>query len=353
MKAIRNSLFPIAFSAALAIPAAAIQAPADNAPAPAEAAEAPPAAVAETAFLGIGADPLPELLATHLNLKPGEGVVVRSVHPDGPAAKAGVQENDIIVRIGGQAVASQQDLAAQIRKHKPGEEISIDTIRKGKAEAKTATLAARPEGMAAQEGAPADRFGQLRLEGLPNDLADRVRKMIEQNLPNLGEEGLGGLIPDNPEAMEGIHDAFEQLQKQFRQGQQGERGFKFELGRDGFNMKHSSSFKMQDAEGSVEMQSTDKGKEATVRDKEGEVIWSGPWETDQDKAAAPPDVRERLNSLNLDETFNGQGLRLRLGQGLNLPFGNNNNDDDDDDEKDADGDQAAPAPEAPEAGPME
>jgi hypothetical protein len=40
------------------------------------------------------------------------------------------------------------------------------------------------------------------------------------------------------------------------------------------------------------------------------VVWNGPWDTAQDKQAAPADVRKRVDSLNIDKNFKGAGLRL-------------------------------------------
>jgi hypothetical protein len=58
---------------------------------------------------------------------------------------------------------------------------------------------------------------------------------------------------------------------------------------------------MADANGSVELKSNKDGKEAIVRDPDDEITWSGPWDTEQDKAAAPPEVRERIDALNMDK----------------------------------------------------
>ncbi len=53
-------------------------------------------------------------------------------------------------------------------------------------------------------------------------------------------------------------------------------------------------------------------KEVTIRDKDNKVSWNGPWDTEQDKAAAPDDVRRRVERLNLDSKFQGNGLRLQM-----------------------------------------
>ena len=101
--------------------------------------------------------------------------------------------------------------------------------------------------------------------------------------------------------------------------------------------------------GSIELNSKDGGKEATVRNKDGKVTWSGPWDTEQDKAAAPADVRARLDKLNLDGNFLGGGLRLRLGGQDQIepePA-----EDEPEAPKDH-GDAEQPAPAAPKSGPI-
>jgi len=52
--------------------------------------------------------------------------------------------------------------------------------------------------------------------------------------------------------------------------------------------------------GSIEFKSVDGGKEITARDPQGKVVWTGPWDTEQDKAGAPEDVRQRVERLNFE-----------------------------------------------------
>ena len=71
---------------------------------------------------------------------------------------------------------------------------------------------------------------------------------------------------------------------------------------------------MMDNQGCVEVKSKDGSKEVTIRDQQDQITWSGPWDTAQDKAAAPPDVRQRVDGLNIDNDFKGNGLRLHMRQ---------------------------------------
>jgi hypothetical protein len=71
-----------------------------------------------------------------------------------------------------------------------------------------------------------------------------------------------------------------------------------------------STLKMMDKEGNIEISRDGDSCEAKVFDKQGELLWSGPYQTPQDKAAVPPPVRDRLEALNLDTS--GKGIQLRM-----------------------------------------
>ena len=317
MNAMKTNLYPlipVAIATLLAPPVVAIEPPADNAPPPPAAAgaavePAAPAAAQAAPYLGIGSWDVPEVLAAHLGLKAGEGIVVRALDPEGPGAKAGLAEHDVITRIAGQAVGSHADLVKEIQSHKTGDEIAVDLIHQGKPTTKSITLAARPDGggvAVAPQG-----LDTLMLDGMPQDQAKRIREAIERQLRAMQNGGaMPQVIPGNN--LPKMGDAMKEMQKRMadamKNGVQGAPG-------GGVQVRGSSIVRMADEQGSIEMKSADGGKEATLRDRDDKVTWSGPWDTEQDRAAAPPAVRSRLEKLNLDNTFNGNGLRLQLGAG--------------------------------------
>ena len=312
-------------AAVLVSPAFALEAPADDAPPPPLVAEkeralpeiklpaAQPKPQVEAAFLGVVSCEVPDVLADHLALKPGEGVIVRSLVPDGPAAKSGIAVNDVITKVGGQPVGSPMELSKQITGHKPGESISLDLIHKGKPTTLEVPLGIRPAEMA--DNAPR-ALDHLDLEGLPKELAERVRDAIAGNL---GGFELGGDEAQVPPRME---EAMRDLQKRL-QGAIGGAGLVLP-GDDvagKIQVQGGATIKQMDQQGSVEVRATDGAKEVTVRDQQGNVTWSGPWDTAQDKASAPADIRQRVESLNIDSSFKGAGLRLQMRQAAPLELG--------------------------------
>jgi hypothetical protein len=114
----------------------------------------------------------------------------------------------------------------------------------------------------------------------------------------------------------------------------------------GLKIQGAATFRLMKLDGtSIELRSKEGGREATIRDKDGKVTWSGPWDTEQDKAAAPPEVRAALQRLNVDGNFKGGGIRLGLG-GMGLPAPEAEDQEDAKPNKD----EAAPAPPAPKGG---
>lgn len=296
---------PAALLAALLIPSQmlAIEAPEDNAPPPAQAAKP---AENPTAYLGIMTERVPQAVREHLNLGDQDGVIITSVIPDGPAHKSGLAPNEIITAIGDEKVATPAEVSTIIAGHKPGDEIRISSIHKGKPVDHKITLGERPAHLPMARAMGAEQLPAL--EGMPEELADRIRRMVEENVQGFE---MPFLPLEEPIPAPEVDEAMNEMRKKMEQALQ-QHEMKFELGVDGNGIKaqRQATFRMMDDEGSIEMKSQDDSKEVTVRDKENNTIWSGPWDTDQDKAAAPQDIRQRIERLNLDG--NGRGLRFNF-----------------------------------------
>ena len=73
-----------------------------------------------------------------------EGPRVSAVSAGGPAAVAGVEAGDVIVRLDGDAIASADDLREAIDERKPGTKATLTVVRGGERVEVDATLGARP-----------------------------------------------------------------------------------------------------------------------------------------------------------------------------------------------------------------
>ena len=72
----------------------------------------------------------------------GEGVVVSRTAPNGPAARAGIQAGDRIVRIDGQEIGDTEDYARVTAGKRPGDTVEVVVVREGREFTLTVTFAA-------------------------------------------------------------------------------------------------------------------------------------------------------------------------------------------------------------------
>ncbi len=95
-------------------------------------------------YLGVGLQPLDESLAPSLNLPKDSGEIVRSIVPDGPAARAGLQQGDVIVRVNGQPVTPDQTVSYLVANSAVGSRIPLEIIRAGKRQMVNVVVGQRP-----------------------------------------------------------------------------------------------------------------------------------------------------------------------------------------------------------------
>jgi len=90
--------------------------------------------------LGVSIQEVNQSLAETFGLpKPG-GALVGTVMKDGPAAKAGIEPGDVIVKFDGKEIAQSSDLPPLVASVKPGSTVPIEVWRNGKAKELKATV---------------------------------------------------------------------------------------------------------------------------------------------------------------------------------------------------------------------
>jgi serine protease Do len=84
------------------------------------------------------------------------GVLVSTVTPGGPAAKAGLQNGDIIVAVDGNNIKDGDELVSIISARKPGSTVKLTYVRNGKRETAEVGIADRAKLFANQDQADSD-----------------------------------------------------------------------------------------------------------------------------------------------------------------------------------------------------
>jgi predicted metalloprotease with PDZ domain len=83
-------------------------------------------------FIGLMVEPLPPFLREHLALDADSGVRVSRVLPESPAAKAGIQPNDIVTTANGRKVGSLPDLKQAVdAAGKDAKPLKIEWLHRG------------------------------------------------------------------------------------------------------------------------------------------------------------------------------------------------------------------------------
>jgi len=114
--------------------------------------------------LGVTIQEVNQALADNFGLKTPGGALVSSVAKDSPAAKAGVEPGDVIVKFEGQTIARSSELPPLVAHVKPGQKVTLDVWRDGKERTLTATVGELSDGTTvadARNGGDAASQGKL------------------------------------------------------------------------------------------------------------------------------------------------------------------------------------------------
>jgi serine protease Do len=95
-------------------------------------------------YLGVGIQPLDEGIADSLGLPKNNGELISRVEPGEAAAKAGIKQGDIIVKVNGKAVTPDTTLSFLVANLPIGTRVPIEFIREGKRQTTAVVLGERP-----------------------------------------------------------------------------------------------------------------------------------------------------------------------------------------------------------------
>jgi serine protease Do len=108
-------------------------------------------------YLGVGIQPITDEIASALGLPKNRGEIVARIEPGQAAARAGVKQGDVIVKVNNQDVTPDNTLSYIVANLPIGSRVPIELIRDGKRMTVTAVVGQRPP---EEQLAQADGFGE-------------------------------------------------------------------------------------------------------------------------------------------------------------------------------------------------
>jgi serine protease Do len=135
-------------------------------------------------YLGVSLQPLTPELAESFKLSDSTGALVNGVQSDTPAAKAGMEDGDVIIEFNGKKVSDSAHLRLMVSQTPPKTTVTFKVLRDGKEKEFRVTLAELPDDLAGGPGSkssddPADS-GVDALDGVEvTDLDNRSRRQFD------------------------------------------------------------------------------------------------------------------------------------------------------------------------------
>ena len=271
---------------------------------------------AQGTFLGVAMDVVPAAVRAQLNIPAGVGVSVGYVAKNSPAEKAGLKANDVITQLDDQIILNAAQLQGLIQTKKAGDEVTLTYYRKGKehtAKAKLSkgamALPAKPNagGEQGQEFRLPNGLGMLRQFRLNPDNPEQLEEQLEQFREMLEQlqEQLPGQLNIDPNQLEemlrkggGAIPGFRIPQRQPGQPLRKEFNFDFNLPNGLKQGAHAqSTVTMADQTGSYTLKTTNGKKHFSAKDENGEELFEGPVDTEEQRDTLPADLFKKLKQL--------------------------------------------------------
>ncbi|CDD95785.1 pDZ/DHR/GLGF domain protein [Akkermansia sp. CAG:344] len=257
---------------------------------------------------------VPQAVVAQLELSGFPGVLVTKVMPDSPAAKAGLQENDVIIKLGDISLSGPRSVTEALSEKVPGDKITAVFYRKGKRETADVTLdggTLSAEEILAAQGDPRTQprvVPSVRRQAVPPagmaarpNLPQRILDMQQMMDDFLRDSAIDDSRMDDIIGRMNLTPGAAQMLRSLQNLHQMPMP---PMGKVSGGGQSTSSVRMSDANGTIVVSSSSKaGTTVHVTDSAGKVLYSGPYNTPEEKEAVPEAVRERLKNIETNFCF--------------------------------------------------
>lgn len=287
-------------------------------------------------FLGVETSNIPAVVCEQLGLPKGFGLVVDYVVPDGPAAAAGVQQNDIIKMLNDQILTDADQLGKLVRSYAEGTSVILTLLRKGQEQKITVKLAKKEvtrRHASFGDGNWNFDFGDTDFGGINERMQEKMSQLKER-LGDLNEENKGMIRDTVERARDEVRRAADEARRAAGQIRT--------ITRDDGTLAQTTidlgkaQIVFSDDKGELRIENKDGKKLLTAKDPRGKLLFSGPVESKEDLDRVPAEVRQRYDKLQQHDLPAVGPEDLRASDDMDA-------DDDDDSEEDEDEPRATSA----------
>lgn len=167
-------------------------------------------------WIGVSIQPLDDDIARSLGLEEARGALIATLVPDGPAARAGLQQGDVILTYDGNRIEDSRDLTQRVGATPIGRTARVEILRSGQRRTLNLRLGERPSEQTlaannapsepeatppATPGAPGVAQSSLGLSVRPMTQADRTRYSLTSNQAGVV---VTSVDPDSDAAEKGV-----------------------------------------------------------------------------------------------------------------------------------------------------
>lgn len=170
-------------------------------------------------YLGIQLNPMSPDVYESLGLPKDRGELVARVEPGQGAAKAGIQQGDVIVKVNNQDVTPDQSLSYIVSNLPVGSRVPIELIRNGQRQTVTAVLGERPpeDVLAAAQQQPGDGLGDPDEKNTGQATRDALGVALTPMTPDIARQ-LGLTTPVRGVVVTAVDPSSDAGQKGFQRG---------------------------------------------------------------------------------------------------------------------------------------
>ncbi|TCO93503.1 PDZ domain-containing protein [Chthoniobacter flavus] len=165
-------------------------------------------------WLGVATEEPSDDVRAQLPVADGTGLLVRSVIADSPAAKAGLEQNDVLVRFDDQILANSDQLRKLVGTKKDGDVVHFTYLRKGHEATLEVKLGTHAEEITLSGGVLS--FGQIIGKSVVGEIQDKLKPLVL----SLNRDGKGDQIYVLHDSAKAEVESNEQWRRLFHNGLQ-------------------------------------------------------------------------------------------------------------------------------------